>query len=78
MITNYRIASAAAGIGRVSLALEAAYKPQDATRLSRALLLLRELRRARRRPPGGGGGPAEEHPTRRIMSDPHFWMLMIH
>ena len=77
MITNYRIASAAAGIGDVSLALEAAYKPQNATGLSRALLLLRQLRRARRRPPGGGG-PAEEHPTRSIMSDPNFWMLMIH
>ena len=78
MIGNYRVAAAGAGVADVSFALPAAPRPRHATRLSRALRLLRELRRARRPPPGGGGPPEEQPATRSIMDDPNFWMLMIH
>ena len=78
MVANYRVAAVAAGIGDVSLALRAAHGPPIATCLRRALCLIRELRRACRQAPGGGGPAEEQPPTRSIMNDLNFWMLMIH
>jgi len=76
MIGYYRIA--AAGVADLSVASGVAHRPWGATGLSRALRRLRELRRGPRRPAGGGGPAEEAPPTRSIMTDPNFWMLMIH
>ena len=76
MIGYYRIA--AAGVADLSGISETAHRPWGATGLSRALRRLRELRRGPRRPAGGGGPAEEAPPTRSIMTDPNFWMLMIH